>query len=175
MSQHDLFLRDYERFEQLLNESSNGANYVYGVDYTVDQPSINSTTPGYNTRVNVTSLKPNSAPIPVVYNRLNPGVINDILADNGNPPIYPLSTPFSTQDILSRLFSAVNLNIQSHEFINQTYNDPVETIDITFTGNSLVWQPGSVTVNIIPSSARITEGGDIRITESGDIRITEMA
>lgn len=175
MYEEDYALPSEKRFENLINRDSNEPGYVQGVDYELGTPvEIFDSFSQSNTQIDLINLKNTRfGNQQVIYKRIPPARILHRLSHFGVEYIEPPPLPFTTADIVALINDLGMLALQPHEYLNQTYEEPLEEVTLTIVNASLAWLPGTISIPLISANARLTEDGDTRITEDGEVRILE--
>lgn len=162
------------RLEDLVNRSSNNAHYQRGVHYEFGPLSvIEGRQDGRNSQIILQYPQNRKPDFPVYYWRESPSRLQQIINFSGLDYLEPPALPFTAKDIVDLLRDEAGLVLEDFEYVNKTYTGFEESIELEITENSFGWLPGFATIQLVASSARITEDGDLRITEDGQVRLLE--
>lgn len=157
-----------------LANATNATEYVLGEDLTFASPVVINEA-GFNTRVRVN-------PIDVIkymaqnmrYKRLSLSILQP-LADA--TVIEDIELPFSIHDILSRVNTILQLDLQPDEVANTTYTTSADGFKLEIASNtsSYGWIKSAVNLNItvLYDNARLLEDGTVRLLEDGSARLLE--
>lgn len=172
MYEEDYSLTSEQRFELLINRSSN-SNYIRNTHYTLGALTPVTRSDGRNTQVLIIPTLPGKTPIPVTYWRTHPNKILDMMSDLGITYFQPPALPFMTSDVVALINQYLNLQLTESEYINESFENTVNDINIYFTNGSFAWLPETITIALMGADDRVTEDGEIRITEDGEVRVIE--
>ena len=172
MYEDDYSLTSEQRFERLINRSSN-SNYMLNTHYTLGTLTPVFRPDGRNTQVLIIPTRPGKTPIPVTYWRNHPNKILEMMADAEIEYFTPPVAPFMTSDVVALINQHLNLQLTAAEYVNESFPNAVSGVNIHFTNGSFAWLPESITIALMGDGDRITEEGELRITEDDQVRVVE--
>lgn len=172
MYEEDYSLTSEQRFELLINRSSN-SNYIRNTHYTLGALTPVSRSDGRNTQVLIIPTIPGKTPIPVTYWRVHPNKILEMMDDVGISYFQPPALPFMTSDVVALINQYLNLQLTESEYVNESFTSTVSGINIHFTNGSFAWLPETITIALMGDGDRITEDGELRVTEDNEVRVVE--
>lgn len=127
-----------QRLIDLIN-AQNQSHYQLGVDFTLGSPTPYSDAAGRNTKVILTPLNGLYSPIELHYYRLPLTVLNQLPAGDVLPVQIP-GVPFTLRGILAQINTALGLNLDPSEVVDQTYSTQQPSYSLPIDESvSLAW------------------------------------